>query len=52
LSRTLAESILKNGNTAEKALANKADNWRGVEWSWYTKGKRHLYVVSLIIIGK
>jgi hypothetical protein len=42
----------KNGNTAEKALANKADQlWRGVEWSWYTKGRdtRHW---SLIIIGK
>ena len=34
----------KNGNTAEKALANKADLlWRGVEWSWYTKGEDTLY---------
>jgi hypothetical protein len=29
----------KNGTTAEKALATKADDlWKGVEWSWYTKG--------------
>lgn len=29
----------KNGNTEEKALAKKMDDlWKGVEWSWYTKG--------------
>lgn len=29
----------KNGNSAEKALAQKVDNlWKGIEWSWYTKG--------------
>jgi hypothetical protein len=29
----------KNGNEAEQALALQADNlWKGVEWSWYTKG--------------
>jgi hypothetical protein len=34
----------KNGNTAEQALAAKADIlWRGVEWNWYTKGENTLY---------
>ncbi|MEC5166361.1 hypothetical protein RCH18_002101 [Flavobacterium sp. PL11] len=34
----------KNGNSAEKALALKADNlWKGVEWDWYTKGENALY---------
>ncbi|RYD89719.1 MAG: beta-glucosidase, partial [Sphingobacteriales bacterium] len=29
----------KNGNEAEQALAQQADAlWKGVEWSWYTKG--------------
>lgn len=34
----------KNGNTAEQALASKADDlWKGVEWDWYTKGENVLY---------
>lgn len=34
----------KNGNTQEQALASKANLlWRGVEWSWYTKGENVLY---------
>lgn len=34
----------KTGNTAEQALAAKADTlWRGVEWDWYTKGENALY---------
>jgi hypothetical protein len=34
----------KNGNTQEKALADKADNlWKGVEWSWYTNGENAMY---------
>jgi hypothetical protein len=34
----------KNGTAAEQALAQKADDlWKGVEWSWYTKGENALY---------
>ena len=34
----------KNGNSTEQALAQKADElWKGVEWSWYTKGENALY---------
>lgn len=34
----------KNGNAEEQALALKADNlWKGVEWSWYTKGENAMY---------
>jgi hypothetical protein len=34
----------KDGNPAEKALAQQADElWKGVEWSWYTKGENALY---------
>lgn len=34
----------KDGNSAEKALAAKADElWKGVEWNWYTKGEDALY---------
>jgi hypothetical protein len=34
----------KNGSTAEKELAAKADElWKGVEWDWYTKGEDALY---------
>ncbi|MEO0037458.1 MAG: hypothetical protein RIQ59_669, partial [Bacteroidota bacterium] len=34
----------KNGNIEEKSIAVRADNlWRGVEWSWYTKGENVLY---------
>lgn len=34
----------KNGNDAEKELADQADAlWKGVEWSWYTQGKEALY---------
>ncbi len=29
----------KNGNTEEKALAQKMDKlWKGIEWNWYTQG--------------
>jgi hypothetical protein len=32
----------KDGNEAEQALAQQADVlWKGVEWSWYTKGGEH-----------
>ncbi|MEL1245932.1 glucoamylase family protein [Flavobacterium sp. DGU11] len=32
----------KNGNEAEQALAQQADElWNGVEWDWYTKGGEH-----------
>lgn len=32
----------KSGTAEEQALAQKADNlWKGVEWSWYTKGGEH-----------
>lgn len=35
---------LKDGSAEEIALAQKADQlWRGVEWSWYTKGENVLY---------
>lgn len=34
----------KNGSTAEKELAAKADVlWKGVEWDWYTQGQDALY---------
>lgn len=34
----------KDGSTEEQALAQKADDlWKGVEWSWYTKGENALY---------
>jgi hypothetical protein len=34
----------KNGNDAEQALAQQADAlWKGVEWSWYTKGENAIY---------
>lgn len=34
----------KNGTEAEQALAQQADElWRGVEWSWYTKGENAMY---------
>lgn len=34
----------KNGTPEEQALAQQADNlWKGVEWSWYTKGENALY---------
>jgi hypothetical protein len=34
----------KNGTAEEQALAQKADAlWKGVEWSWYTKGENALY---------
>ncbi|MRX40684.1 beta-glucosidase [Flavobacterium sp. LC2016-23] len=34
----------KNGSTAEKELAAKADLlWKGVEWDWYTQGQDALY---------
>jgi hypothetical protein len=34
----------KNGTPEEQALAQKADNlWKGVEWSWYTKGENAMY---------
>lgn len=34
----------RNGNPEEQALALKADTlWKGVEWSWYTKGENTMY---------
>lgn len=34
----------KNGNSAEKALATKADKlWKGVEWKWYTNDENAMY---------
>lgn len=34
----------KDGTAEEQALAQKADDlWKGVEWSWYTKGENALY---------
>lgn len=34
----------KNGNSAEKTLADKADKlWKGVEWNWYTNGENAMY---------
>ena len=34
----------KDGNEAEQALAQKADElWKGVDWNWYTKGENALY---------
>ncbi|MDP2159396.1 MAG: glucoamylase family protein [Flavobacterium sp.] len=34
----------KNGTEEEQAVAQKADNlWKGVEWSWYTKGENAMY---------
>lgn len=34
----------KNGSEEEQALAQQADElWKGVEWSWYTKGENALY---------
>lgn len=34
----------KTGNEREQALAAKADAlWRGVDWTWYTKGEQALY---------
>jgi len=32
----------KNGNEAEKALAEKYDNlWKEIDWKWYTKGEEN-----------
>ncbi len=34
----------KNGSAEEQALAQLADSlWKGVEWSWYTKGENAMY---------
>lgn len=34
----------KDGNEEEKALAAKADAlWKGVDWTWYTRGENALY---------
>lgn len=34
----------KNGTPEEQALALQADElWKGVEWSWYTKGENAMY---------
>ena len=34
----------KDGTAEEQALAQKADDlWKGVEWSWYTKGENAMY---------
>ncbi|SIR42370.1 glucoamylase family protein [Maribacter ulvicola] len=38
------KEYFKNGDDAEKTLANKADAlWKGVEWNWYTQGQNSLY---------
>ena len=38
------KEYFKNGNDAEKSLADKADAlWKGVEWNWYTQEKNSLY---------
>lgn len=40
---TLRE-YFKNGTPEEQALAKKADNlWKGVDWSWFTRGEDALY---------
>nr|WP_089873724.1 glucoamylase family protein [Epilithonimonas hungarica] len=38
------EYFKSSTNAAELALAQKADDlWKGIEWSWYTKGENTLY---------
>lgn len=38
------EYFKNSTNSAEIALAQKADDlWKGIEWSWYTKGENTLY---------
>jgi len=38
------EYFKNSTNASELALAQKADNlWKGIEWSWYTKGENTLY---------
>lgn len=38
------EYFKNSTNSVELALAQKADNlWKGIEWSWYTKGENTLY---------
>ena len=38
------EYFKNSTNSAELALAQKADDlWKGIEWSWYTKGENTLY---------
>lgn len=37
------KEYFKEGNTAELALADKADTlWKGIEWDWYTNGQNTL----------
>ena len=39
----VVREYFKNGNTAEQALANKADVlWKGVDWNWYTRGGQNV----------
>lgn len=38
------KEYLADGNDAEKAVADKADQlWKGVEWDWYTQNQDALY---------
>lgn len=39
-----SQEYFKNGNTNEKALANKIETlWKAVEWNWYTQNQKTLY---------
>jgi hypothetical protein len=39
-----ARQYFKNGNEAEQELAQNMDEqWKGIDWSWYTKGENALY---------
>jgi hypothetical protein len=39
----VARQYLLKGNKKEKELANRYDKlWRGMEWSWYTKGNENV----------
>jgi hypothetical protein len=38
-----AREYFKEGNDAERALANQIDSlWRGIEWDWHRKGKENV----------
>lgn len=40
----VVREYLKNGNAAEKAVAQKYDSlWKEIEWNWYTNGKNGLF---------
>jgi len=39
-----ARQFFQEGNKKEQALAHKMDElWKGVDWTWYTKGENALY---------